>query len=64
MLESHSQLFVCPVSRKFCKALGVVNDEVFSIIVIVVILSTLVTPPMLAWLLRRSPAPAPQTELA
>ncbi len=37
------------------RALGVVNDEVFSIIVIMVILSTLVTPPILAWLLRRSP---------
>lgn len=38
------------------KALGVVNDEVFSIIVIVVILSTLVTPPLLAWLLKRPAA--------
>ncbi len=37
------------------KALNVVNDEVFSIIVIVVILSTLVTPPLLAWLLKRVP---------
>ncbi len=35
------------------RALGVVNAEVYSIIVIVVILSTLVTPPLLAWLLQK-----------
>ncbi len=37
------------------KALGVVNDQVFSMIVIVVILSTLLTPPILAYLLKRKP---------
>jgi len=36
------------------KALGVVNDQVFSMIVIVVILSTLLTPPVLAYLLKKS----------
>lgn len=36
------------------KGLGVVNDAVFSIIIIVVIATTLVTPPVLAWLLRRT----------
>ncbi len=36
------------------KALGVVNDQVFSIIVIVVIISTLLTPPVLAYLLKKS----------
>jgi Kef-type K+ transport system membrane component KefB len=35
------------------KNLGVVNDTIFSVIVIVVILSTLLTPPILAVLLRR-----------
>ena len=35
------------------KALGVVDDKTFSIIVIMVILSTLVAPPILNWLLRR-----------
>lgn len=35
------------------KALGVVNDQIFSMIVIVVILSTLLTPPILAYLLKR-----------
>jgi Kef-type K+ transport system membrane component KefB len=41
------------------KSLNVVNDKVFSIIVIVVILSTLVTPPLLAWLLKRANPAAP-----
>lgn len=35
------------------KALGVVSDSVFSIIVIMIILSTLLTPPILAWLIKR-----------
>lgn len=35
------------------RQLGVVNDEVFSIIIIMVILTTLVTPPLLAVLLKR-----------
>ncbi len=35
------------------KSLGVVSDEVFSAIVIMVILSTLVTPPILTYLLKR-----------
>jgi Kef-type K+ transport system membrane component KefB len=35
------------------KALGVVNDQIFSMIVIVVILSTLLTPPILAYLLKK-----------
>ncbi len=35
------------------KALGVVTDEVFSIIVIMVILTTLMTPPILTFLLKR-----------
>ncbi len=35
------------------KALGVVNDEVFSIIVIMVIFSTLLPPPVLAFLLKK-----------
>jgi Kef-type K+ transport system membrane component KefB len=35
------------------KSLGVVNDEVFSIIVIMVILTTLLTPPILSYLLKR-----------
>ncbi|MES2764479.1 MAG: cation:proton antiporter [Bacteroidota bacterium] len=35
------------------KALGVVTDEVFSIIVIMVILTTLITPPVLTFLLKR-----------
>jgi Kef-type K+ transport system membrane component KefB len=36
------------------RGLGVVNDELFSVIVIVVILTTLFTPPILAYLLKRS----------
>jgi Kef-type K+ transport system membrane component KefB len=35
------------------KALGVVSDEVFSVIVIMVIFSTLLPPPILAWLIRK-----------
>lgn len=46
------------------RALGVVNDEIFSIIIIVVVFSTLVTPPLLAWLLQRKPPDAPAIELA
>ena len=38
------------------KSLGVVSDEVFSVIVIMVIVTTLVTPIILTWLLRRSEA--------
>ncbi len=36
------------------KTLGVVSDEVFSIIVIMVILTTLLTPPILTYLLKKS----------
>jgi Kef-type K+ transport system membrane component KefB len=36
------------------RAIGVVSDEVFSIIVIMVILTTLLTPPILTFLLKRS----------
>ncbi len=36
------------------KALGVINDEVFSIVVIMVILTTLLTPPILTFLLRKT----------
>ncbi|HAS80691.1 MAG: Sodium/hydrogen exchanger [Candidatus Nomurabacteria bacterium GW2011_GWE1_32_28] len=35
------------------KSLGVVNDEVFSIVVIMVILTTLATPPILSYLLKK-----------
>jgi len=38
------------------KSLGVVSDEVFSVIVIMVILTTLFTPPILTFLLKRSEA--------
>lgn len=38
------------------KQLGVVDDRLFSIIVAMVILTTLATPPILAWLLRREDA--------
>ncbi len=42
------------------KSLGVVNEELFSVIVLMVMLTTLVTPPVLAWLLRdERKAPAP-----
>ena len=36
------------------KGLGVVSDEEFSIIVIMVILTTLMTPPILSFLIKRS----------
>ncbi len=35
------------------KELGVVNEQVFSIIIVMVILTTLLTPPVLTWLLKR-----------
>jgi Kef-type K+ transport system membrane component KefB len=35
------------------KQLGVMNEAMFSVIVIMVILTTLITPPVLTWLLRR-----------
>ena len=35
------------------KQLGVMNEAMFSVIVIMVILTTLITPPILTWLLRR-----------
>ncbi len=35
------------------KQLGVMNEAMFSVIVIMVILTTLITPPVLSWLLRR-----------
>lgn len=35
------------------KQLGVMNEALFSVIVIMVILTTLITPPILGWLLRR-----------
>lgn len=38
------------------KSLGVVSDELFSVIVVMVILSTLITPIILTWLLRRPTA--------
>ena len=41
------------------KGLGVVTDEEFSIIVIMVILTTLMTPPILSFLIRRSAQPEP-----
>lgn len=37
------------------KVLGVISDEVFSVIVIMVVLTTFVTPPVLAFLLKRGP---------
>ncbi len=47
------------------KSLGVVNDEVFSIVVIMVILTTLATPPILTYLLKKQdkklPTPEPET---
>ncbi len=36
------------------KAIGVVNDEIYAITVIMVILSTLIPPPILSWLIKRS----------
>ena len=38
------------------KSLGVVSDEMFSVIVIVIIFTTLLTPPVLSWLLRHERA--------
>ncbi|WP_153109109.1 cation:proton antiporter [Propionivibrio limicola] len=38
------------------KQLGVMSESMFSVIVIMVILTTLITPPMLSWLLGRAPA--------
>jgi len=35
------------------KNLGVMNEAMFSVIVLMVILTTLITPPVLTWLLRR-----------
>lgn len=35
-------------------SLGVISDQIFSMIVIVVMLTTLLTPPILTWLVRRS----------
>lgn len=40
------------------RTLGVINDEVFSVIVIMVILTTLLTPPFLSYLLKKMPANA------
>jgi Kef-type K+ transport system membrane component KefB len=37
------------------RQLGVMDEAMFSVIVIMVILTTLVTPPVLTWLLRRAP---------
>jgi Kef-type K+ transport system membrane component KefB len=37
------------------KQLGVMDEAMFSVIVIMVILTTLITPPVLTWLLRRAP---------
>ena len=46
------------------RALGVISDQVFSIMVIVVILSTLLTPPLLTLCLRRATAiPQPETSV-
>jgi Kef-type K+ transport system membrane component KefB len=36
------------------KTAGVINDELFSAIVVMVILTTLLTPPVLAWFIKRS----------
>ncbi len=41
------------------KGLGVVSDQVFSMIVIMIILTTLLTPPILTFLLKRKPKPLP-----
>ncbi len=46
------------------KGLGVVSDEVYSVIVIMVILTTLLTPPALAWLLNRGPRGAGEASAA
>jgi Kef-type K+ transport system membrane component KefB len=39
------------------KSVGVVDDAMFSVIVVVVMATTLVTPPILAWLLQKRAAP-------
>lgn len=44
------------------KTLGVVSDEVFSVIVIMVMLTTLMTPPILAFLIKRQAARAAAAE--
>ena len=36
------------------KSLNVINDEIFSVIVIMVILTTLLTPPILTYLIKRN----------
>jgi len=47
------------------KSLGVVDDAMFSVIVVVVMATTLVTPPILAWLLQKRASPlAPVAERA
>jgi Kef-type K+ transport system membrane component KefB len=40
------------------KSLGVIGDEAFSVIVMMVMLTTLITPPMLSFMLRTRHAPA------
>jgi Kef-type K+ transport system membrane component KefB len=40
------------------RGLGVVSEEVYSVIVVMVILTTLLTPPTLTWLLNRPAATA------
>lgn len=45
------------------RGLGVVSDQVFSVIVIMVILTTLVTPPLLAYLLKRNDTKASRMKL-
>jgi Kef-type K+ transport system membrane component KefB len=40
------------------KSLGVLNDQLFAVVVLMVVGTTLITPPVLAWLLRRKAAPA------
>ena len=46
------------------KAVGVLDDELFAVVVLMVVGTTLVTPPVLAWLLRRQAVPAPARPLA
>jgi Kef-type K+ transport system membrane component KefB len=46
------------------KAVGVLDDELFAVIVLMVVGTTFVTPPVLAWLLRRQAAPAAAGGLA
>jgi Kef-type K+ transport system membrane component KefB len=45
------------------KSLGVVSDSMFSVIVVMVMLTTLITPVILTWLLKRQ-APAPSAAIA